>query len=109
MTRLASDMWVSAYLTRLRMEAIPAFITSKGDATAGAVLVKIALMNGTAEAFQRRFDFETGDRIWMSLAQGDERDVDAAIAKQRDFDPDLWVVEVEDPKGRHLLEDPSHG
>ncbi len=35
---------------------------------------------------------------------GDEAEVDRAIARQRDFDPDLWVIEVEDRHGRHLLD-----
>jgi hypothetical protein len=43
----------------------------------------------------------------MVLAEGKERDVDATIARQRDFDPDLWVIEVEDREGRHLLEEPG--
>ena len=41
--RLASGVWVSAYLTRLRLADIPAFVTAKGDAEAGAVVVKVAL------------------------------------------------------------------
>ncbi|MEL6702079.1 MAG: DUF1491 family protein, partial [Pseudomonadota bacterium] len=35
--RLTADMWVSAYLARLRVEDIPAFVVARGDATAGAV------------------------------------------------------------------------
>ncbi|MEJ2001381.1 MAG: DUF1491 family protein, partial [Maritimibacter sp.] len=35
---------------------------------------------------------------------GAEAEVDGAIARQRSFDPDLWVIEVEDARGRHLLE-----
>ncbi|MBR9651078.1 DUF1491 family protein [Thalassobius aquimarinus] len=49
----------------------------------------------------------TGARKWMEPVAGEERDVDAAIAKQRGFDPDLWVVEVEDRQGRHLLDEPG--
>ena len=43
--RLASGLWVSAYLTRLRLADIPAYVTAKGDAEAGAVVVKVALLN----------------------------------------------------------------
>jgi len=41
------------------------------------------------------------------LSEGDEPEVDAAIAKQRSFDRDLWVIEVEDRAGRHLLDEPG--
>jgi hypothetical protein len=40
----------------------------------------------------------------MVLAEGAEAEMDAAIARQREFDPDLWVIEVEDRAGRHLLD-----
>ena len=49
----------------------------------------------------------TGERAWVTLAEGEEADVDASIAKQRSFDPDLWVIEVEDRQGRHLLDEPG--
>ncbi len=102
--RLTSDFWVGAYLRRLDMHNIPAFVTAKGDATAGAVLVKLNTLDGKAAAYQRSFDIE-GDRIWVTLAEGPEAEVDAALARQRDFDPDLWVIEVEDRQGRHLLDE----
>ncbi|TVP94943.1 MAG: DUF1491 family protein [Roseinatronobacter sp.] len=101
--RLASGIWVSAYLRRLQLEGIAAYVITRGDDTAGAVLVKLALMNGLARAYTRGFDLEADTRVWQVLVEGAERDVDAAIARQRSFDPDLWVIEVEDARGRDFL------
>jgi hypothetical protein len=102
--RLTSDLWVSAYLTRLRLADIPAYIIAKGDPTAGAVLVKVATLNGQARAFQRSFDLLSDRRVWVTLTEGAEPDVDALIARQRTRDPDLWVIELEDRLGRTLLD-----
>ncbi|WP_170448889.1 DUF1491 family protein [Ruegeria arenilitoris] len=103
MTRLTAEFWVHAYLARLRLHEIPAFVVAHGDDTAGAVLVKLNTLDGNAIAFQRSFDLLSGARKWIELAKGPEAEVDEAIARQRSFDPDLWVIEVEDRQGRHLL------
>ncbi|MEL7117098.1 MAG: DUF1491 family protein [Pseudomonadota bacterium] len=105
--RLTAELWVQAYLTRLRLHAIPAFVVSRGDATAGAVIVKQNPLNGAAKAFQRSVDIFTGDRMWVTLAEGSEPDVEDVIRRQQRFDPDLWVIEVEDRDGRHLLDEPG--
>jgi len=105
--RLTARIWIDAYLTRLRLQDIPAFIVAHGDDTGGAVLVKLSTLDGQAQAFQRSFDLMTGERKWMPLAEGAEAEVDAAITRQRGYDPDLWVVEVEDRQGRHLLDEPG--
>ena len=102
--RLTAELWVSAYLTRLRLADIPAYITAKGDATAGAVVVKVATLDGRAKAFQRSFDLASDARIWVVLAQGPEAEVDALLKRQRARDPDLWVIELEDRQGRTLLD-----
>ena len=107
MIRLTADLWVSAYLARLRVEGIPAFVVARGDSTAGAVLVKLNTLDRRAVCFQRSFDLISGDRIWVVLTEGPEQDVDASIVRQRGFDPDLWVIEVEDRQGRHLLDQPG--
>lgn len=103
--RLATGIWVSAYLKRLQLAGLPAYVTTKGDATAGAVLVKLALLDGTAQAYLRRYDFARDARLWEVLVTGPEPKVDAAIARQCAFDSDLWVIEVEDARGRHLLDE----
>jgi len=101
--KLTARFWVDAYLARLRVFDIPAFVVAHGDDTGGAVLVKLSPLDGTATVFQRSFDLTTGDRTWIELSSGSEREVDEAITRQRSFDPDLWVIEVEDRAGRHLL------
>ena len=107
MPRLTARFWIDAYLARLGQVNIPAFITAHGDDTGGAVLVKCNILDGRALAYQRRTDLMTGDRVWMELSAGPEAEVDAAIVRQRGFDPDLWVIEVEDRAGRHLLDEPG--
>ncbi|MBR9762053.1 MAG: DUF1491 family protein [Rhodobacteraceae bacterium] len=105
--RLTTRFWIDAYLTRLRLYDIPAFVTAHGDDTAGAVLIKMNTLDGQGALYERRFDLMTGDRRWMVLAEGDEAEVDAAARRQQGYDPDLWVVEVEDRQGRHLLDEPG--
>ncbi|WP_103259077.1 DUF1491 family protein [Tabrizicola aquatica] len=103
--RLASGVWVSAYLTRLRLADIPAYVTAKGDPQAGAVVVKVALLDGSARAYERRSDLMTGARAWILLAEGPEAEVDALVLRTRGRDPDLWVIELEDRRGRTLLDE----
>ena len=105
--RLTAEIWVSAYLTRLRQIEVPAFVVQRGDATAGAVLIKLNTLDGQACCYQRSFDLMTGERRWVVLVEGIEGEVDASIQKQRGFDPDIWVIEVEDKLGRHLLDEPG--
>ncbi|MFT4715729.1 MAG: hypothetical protein ACI861_001876 [Paracoccaceae bacterium] len=106
MPRLTSDFWVKAYLARLRLANIPVFVTAKGDATAGAVVVKQNTLDGQAKAFQRSFDID-GNRLWVLLAEGLDADVETSLVRQRNFDPDIWIIEVEDREGRHLLDEPG--
>ncbi|MBN8290930.1 DUF1491 family protein [Rhodobacter sp. NTK016B] len=105
--RLTADFWVGAYLARLRLADIPAFVVSKGDANAGSVLIKQSPLDGTASLHQRQFDLLSDSRHWTEIARGPEPEIDAQIARERARDPDLWVIEVEDRHGRTLLDEPG--
>ncbi len=105
MSRLTAEFWVSAYITRLRLHDIPAFVVKHGDDTAGVVFVKLNTLDGQACVYHRSFDLMTDTRHWAVLAQGPEAEVDTALARQRATDPDLWIIEVEDRAGRHLLDE----
>jgi hypothetical protein len=102
--RLAAHVRVSAYLARLAAAGIPAHLVHRGDATAGAISVKLAFMDGRASYHTRGLG-PSGRLEWVPLVEaGPEAEADAAIARQRRADPDLWVIEVEDPRGRAMRE-----
>jgi hypothetical protein len=104
--RLTSDFWVSAYRMRLEAMGAAVYVAARGDPTAGAVFVKLSMLDGRAELWGRSVSAE-GERVWARLAEGAEAAVDEAAARQRRYDPDCWLVEVEDRRGRALLDDPS--
>jgi hypothetical protein len=101
--RLTADLWVSAYLNRLRLAGIACYVMARGDSTAGAVVVKLATLDGQATLYERRFDLTRDTRVWSILAQGCEGEMDAIVSRARARDRDLWVIEIEDRAGRSLL------
>jgi len=107
MARLTARFWIDAYLARLRLLDIPAFVVSHGDDTAGTVLIKLNTLDGNATAFARQYDFAADAYTWVSLIADAEGAVDTHIARAREQDRDLWVIEVEDRAGRHLLDEPG--
>ena len=106
MSRLASEFWVKAYIKTLSLRGISAFVIARGDSQAGAVIIKLTPMNGTATLYQKGFDLESNGSTWVVLHRGAESEIDAAIERQRMFDPDLWVIEVENPRNDAYLIDP---
>ncbi|WP_299970882.1 DUF1491 family protein [uncultured Roseobacter sp.] len=104
MTRLTARFWIDAYLTRLSGKLIPAYVVAHGDDDAGSIVIKLNRLDGQATLYHRTFDLTEDTRRWTILEQGAEAEVDASIMRQRSRDPDLWVIEVEDRAGRHLLD-----
>ena len=109
--RLRSDFWVSAYLRRCAAEGVVAVLRRRGHAEAGAILVKNDRLDGRATLYapapQTAFEARGIERLFARAHA--EETIDAAEAEQRlrseiRFDPDLWIVEVEDRAGRCFLD-----
>jgi hypothetical protein len=109
MAELKTEFWASALIRRAEIGGAFAAVARKGDSDAGAVLVKVSTLDRRARLYAPARDGQ-GERIWLDLSAGslgdDEAQVDAAIRKRAETDPDLWVVEVEDKHGRHFLTEP---
>ena len=43
--------------------------------------------------------------LLRALSRSSEAEANGYLARQREFDPDLWIIEVEDRAGRHFLGD----
>jgi hypothetical protein len=98
--RLRSDIWVAAFLRRCSSENVPVFLRRRGSPEAGAIFVKIDRLDGTAALFAPARLFARAHRDeWVEGAQ-----VEAKLAKETGFDPDLWILEVEDRLGRVTLD-----
>jgi Uncharacterized conserved protein len=101
MARLTADIFVSALIRRVFSDGGAAAIERRGAAEAGAILVRVrhrdrteTLLSPAPQAF-----FEAGrpeERLFeVRLSHAPEFEVSEAIARERKFDPDLWVVEIE--------------
>ena len=101
---LSSDLWVGALIRRAEIGGAFATVVKKGDDRAGSVIVKAYdTSTRTARLFTEAFGPD-GERLWIQPVVSDsESELDAYIARQRGYDPDLWVVEIEDRQGRHFI------
>ena len=103
---LSAEFWVSALMRRVELSGSFAYIVRRGDAQFGSVLVKIVNLR-TRSAYLLREAQKNDASVWMRpLETQVEGDLDAYIARQVKYDPDLWVVEIEDVEGRHFLTEP---
>jgi hypothetical protein len=109
--RLKSSIWVAAYLRRCQVAGMFGAVSRRGAEEAGAVFVKVAQLDGTAMLYvpapQTVYDdTRPADRLFvaMSPAPLPESQVDERLAKETRFDPDAWIIEIEDRQGRHFLE-----
>jgi hypothetical protein len=109
--RVTSEIWVTAYLRRCQAEAIPAVIVRRGDASAGAIFISIDRLDGTVCLYgpaPAGFEGGESDRRWgRCFRDGAVASAEASIylARQLEFDDDLWIIEIEDRAGRHFLGD----
>ena len=107
--RLKSEIWVRAYLRRCQAENVPAVVVRRGDEAAGAIFICIDKLDGTVILYgpaPAGLSETEAERRWMSCfgpRPVDQAEANLYLARQREFDPDLWIIEIEDKAGRHFL------
>jgi hypothetical protein len=106
MPRLKSALYVQALIRRAEVEGANAYLVRRGAEEAGAVFVKLNRLDGglTVLSPARRGE----ERVWMKPL-GDSTDgkrCDDYFARQVRFDPDIWIVEIEDRQGRAFVDEP---
>lgn len=111
--RLKSGIWVAAYVRRCDVEGAFAAVRRRGADEAGAVYIKLNRLDGTGTLYgpapQAVFDeAQPADRIFTVILGRDgpapDADIEARLKREIGFDPDIWIVEVEDRAGRNFLD-----
>ncbi len=107
--RLRTDIWIQAYVRRCFIQGLWAAVSRKGDPDAGAVMVRLDSLDGRMRLYAPAPGgaiAEDGDRRWIELFGGAE-DASVEIAdyleRQLRYDPDIWVIDVENRMGDALL------
>ena len=109
--RLKSGIWVAAYLRRCQVEGLVAVLRRRGSEEAGAIFIKVSRLDGSAGLFgpaPASLGAKDAERRWqpcLASLPAAEAEADRYLAQQLAFDPDLWIIVVEDRQGRHFLDD----
>ncbi len=100
--RIRSDIWVSAYLRRMAGLGAYGLVRHKGAAEAGAIAIVVTRRDGLAQLYlpaaQSDFDeARPSDRRFVAVFPdfGEQGRVDDKLKRERSFDPDLWVVDMD--------------
>ncbi len=111
--RLKSSIWVAAYVRRSHIEGAFAAVRRRGADEAGAVYIKLNRLDGTGTLYgpapQTVFDeAQPAGRIFTVIlgreVPATEADIEARLVREISYDPDLWIIEVEDRAGRNFLD-----
>jgi hypothetical protein len=103
--RLKADIWVAAHIRRCRSAGVDAYLVRRGDSDAGGIVIKLNKFEQGCLVYTPTTSID-GGRAW-SVGTGKqlvpEADADAYIDRQKGYDPDIWVLEIEDRSGTYDL------
>jgi hypothetical protein len=105
--RLKSAIWAAAYVRRRHVEGAFAAMRRRGAEEAGAIFIVVNRLDGSGALYgpapQSTIE-EPAERTFTTLVDGPEAAIEARLARELKFDPDIWVIEVEDRAGGHCLD-----
>ena len=99
--RVTSDLWVSALLRRAFGEGGFGAVLRRGGDSAGAIFIVTRDRMGEATLYgpapQTGYDdARPDDRLFVELMRTtEEMRINERLEKEKRFDPDLWLVEIE--------------
>ena len=105
--RVKAELWIKAHIRKCNAKAIPATVVRRGDNQAGALIIKVNQLGPGCSVLVPTNTLDGGQKWRRALGENlvPESEADAYIEKQLKIDPDIWILEIEDRQGRHLVDD----
>ncbi|MBV8547954.1 MAG: DUF1491 family protein [Alphaproteobacteria bacterium] len=101
MDDISTEWMVAAQMRLAQMEGVPFVVLRRGSMPSSTIILRVNLLNGSSRVLlQSRLDDE---RVWMPAGGRDpmpDIDADDAMRREAQFDPDAWLLEIEDKAGR---------
>jgi len=93
-------------IRRVQVGGASAFVIRSGAEEAGSIILKVAKLDGTVLVLNQARNAK-GELVWAQALGGWTGEARAAqwCEKQVKFDPDLWIIEVEDREGRAFVDE----
>ncbi len=108
MPRLRSDIWCSAFVRRHNDLGHFCVVARRGDPSAGQIWIEIDHLNGTVSLFtpapSALVEDDGGRRFQRRYDRADPLTVRERIAREAEFDEDLWVLSLEMRGNDHGLD-----
>ena len=105
--RLKTELFVKAGIRHCETQFIPAMLRRRGDKDAGALFIKVNRLDGCSALFSRVTSF-SGKFEWKNTSAKNwlpDEEIEKRLKTEVSFDPDLWIVEVENPDGINPFEE----
>ncbi len=102
--RVTTEIWVSALMRRVFSAGGFAAVVQHGSPEAGAIYLttrnRLGEVSLYAPAPQTSYDTsKPQERLFSKVADLDNAQIDAKLEREKRFDPDIWIVELEVAEG----------
>lgn len=112
--RLKSEFYVQALVRRVQAAfsdgGASAYVARRGDADAGGIFIRVDRLDGSAGVLTLFTDMNGERKARVVLPPETPSDeASARMRREAERDPDIWLVDIEDARGRHFLEEKIDG
>lgn len=110
MSRLTSEFFAAALIRQAGIMGAFAMLRRRGGAEAGAIFVIVDHLDGRNALFGPAPQAEYGEALDRAFTRMHREEtveratIEARLEKEMRFDPDCWIIEIEDRQGRSFLE-----
>jgi hypothetical protein len=104
--RLKAGIFVRALIRRVHVAGASAYVVRSGAEEAGSIILKISKLEGSVLVLNQVRN-AMGELVWAQALGGWTSEARASewCDKQVKFDPDVWIVEIEDREGRAFVDE----